>query len=220
MQSAGGPLRHVRAPRAIHFPTDAEVPESKLHLKLRTALFMILTRELAARACIGSEQFVYWNARDPRRCLAPDAFVKLGRSDEIFSSWKIWERGGPPELAVELLSESDDWEDNLERYHELGVRELVSFDPESQRLRVWDRVDEDLVERIVEESTTPSTTLGAFWVVASVDGTPGLRLARDVEGRELWPTPAEFESQARQADQRVAAARIAELEEELRRRGG
>ncbi len=225
MQSTGGRLRHVRAPRAIHFPTEAEVPESKLHLKVRTALFLILTRELAARACIGSDQFVYWNARDPRRCLAPDAFVKLGREDEAFASWKTWERGGPPELAVEILSESDDWEDKLERYHELGVRELVSFDPESTRLRVWDRVDEDLVERVLDDDTaTPCTTLGGFWVVAAADGTPALRLARDARGKQLWPTPGEaeaHEAQARRTEHsaRVAAEkRVAELEKKLQKR--
>ena len=100
--------------------------ESKLHLELRTALYQILKRELASRACIGSEQFIYWNAKDPRRCLAPDAFVKLGARDEAFTTWKTWERG-TPELAVEVLSDHEDWEDRLDRYHELRVRDAWSF---------------------------------------------------------------------------------------------
>jgi len=68
------------------------VPENKRHLLLRTALLLLLQRELAGCvAAIGCEQFVYWNARDPRRCLAPDVFVKLGVEDSIFDSWKCWE---------------------------------------------------------------------------------------------------------------------------------
>lgn len=61
---------HVRPPRSIHVPTAAAVPETRWHVILRL--------ELGSRARIGSDQFVYWNAKDPRRCIAPDAFVKLG----------------------------------------------------------------------------------------------------------------------------------------------
>jgi Uma2 family endonuclease len=209
MQSPGSRVRHLRPARAIHFPSEAEVPETKLHLQLRTALFMILTHELAARARIGSDQFVYWNAKDPRRCLAPDVFVKLGGPDERFDSWKTWVRG-TPEVAVEILSENEAWEEKLDRYHELGVRELVSYDAEVARIRVWDRVDDDLVERVVE-GVTPCLTLEAFWVVAlGEDGQRSLRLARDVAGLDLWPTPVE-------AVQKAAETRIAELEAKLRR---
>ena len=176
------------------------MPETKLHLKLRTALYLILTRELAPRACIGSDQFVYWNAKDPRRCLAPDAFVKLGGHDDEFRSWKTWERG-TPELAVEILSDDEDWEEKLDWYHELGVRELVSYDPSRARLRVWDRVSEDLVERVVEGPTTPCLTLGLHWVICPLAGEPVLRLAHDAEGASLLPTAEE-----------AALARVAELE--------
>ncbi len=184
------------------------MPETKLHLKLRTGLFLILEREIAARACIGSDQFVYWNAKDPRRCLAPDLFVKLGKPDETFDSWKTWERG-TPDLAVEILSESDDWEEKLDRYHELGIRELVSFDPTSAGVRVWDRVDEDLVERVVQ-APTPCLVLGLHWVVGALGGERALRLTRDSQGADMLPTPEEAE--------KSALARVAELEAKLRER--
>ena len=71
---------------------------------------------------------VYWDPTDPSRCLAPDAFVRLGVPDSIFGSWKTWERGAP-EVAVEIVSDSDvseaSWDAKLLRYQELGVRELV-----------------------------------------------------------------------------------------------
>jgi Uma2 family endonuclease len=164
-----------------------------------------LTHELAVRAAIGSDQFVYWNAKDPRRCLAPDVFVKLGTPDDAFATWKTWERG-TPELAVEILSENEDWADKLERYHELGVRELVSYDPVAKRIRAYDRIREDLVERVVSGST-PCLSLGLQWMVAPLAGDPILRVSRDEGGTSLLPTPEE-----------AALARVAELEAQLRKR--
>jgi len=40
-------LRYVRAPEPIHFPEEAEVPEGKRHLALRTFLFRVLQFALA-----------------------------------------------------------------------------------------------------------------------------------------------------------------------------
>jgi Uma2 family endonuclease len=144
------------------------------------------------------EQFIYWNARDPRRCCSPDAFVKLGVRDEMFETWKTWERG-VPELVVEILSSTDGehltWQEKLERFHELGAREVVRFDadaPAGERVRAWDRIDDDLVERVVEGDATPCMTLGLFWVVGPVDGVDiGLRLARDAGGKEVVASPLE-----------------------------
>jgi Uma2 family endonuclease len=191
------PLRYKRAPRPIHFPTDLEMPEGKVHFKMCTLLYQILERAYSGQASLGCDQFVYWNAREPRRCLAPDAFVRRGRPDDLFKSWKTWERGAP-ELAVEIVSDTDradPWEEKLERYHEMGVRELVRFDaddPPGTRIRVWDRVEEDLVERELHGDTTPCATLSLHWVVAPGEGLPAaLRLARDPEGRDLLPSPAE-----------------------------
>jgi Uma2 family endonuclease len=212
-------VRHVRAPRRVVFPSEAEVPEGKRHYKLRTFLYQVLELALADRACIGCDQFVYWNARLPGRCLSPDAFVYLGAPDCDFESWKTWERG-TPQLAVEIVSDPGteifDWDRRYQSYLELGVRELVRFDPdapEGARVAVWDRVDDDLIERVVEADATPCLTLGLHWIVRPVEGYPaGLRLARDPEGSDLLLSPAEERDAARR--------RVAELEAELARRGG
>jgi Uma2 family endonuclease len=109
----------------------------------RTFLFRLLAYALAPEHSVGSEQFVYWNAGHPARSLAPDVFVKLGVRDAAFRSWKTWEEGGVPELAVEIVSASDAdeeaWQAKLGKYRELGVKELVRFDPADSpgaRLRV------------------------------------------------------------------------------------
>ncbi len=66
-------------------------PRAQLHV--RTLLFKPLDFVLGDAHAIGSDQFVYWNARDSRRCFAPDVFVKLDRQPEVFGSWKTWEQG-------------------------------------------------------------------------------------------------------------------------------
>jgi len=237
-----GSSEYLRPPVPVHFPEAELVPESKRHLEQRTALYRILTLAFQDQAAIGSDQFVYWDPTDPRKCLAPDVFVRLGAKDDVFRTWKVWERGAP-DVAVEIVSESDerdrDWNDKLERYRRLGVRELVCFDPEADppSLRVWVGVDGDLVERRVEGLTARSHCLPGRWTVVE-HPTFGsqLRLGR-LEGADLFPTPeeqqrevaklerqaAERERQAaeRERELRVAAeARIRELEAELRRRDG
>jgi hypothetical protein len=50
-------LRHVREPNAIYFPEEAEVPEGKRHLVLRTFLFRLLQFALGPGHSVGSDQF-------------------------------------------------------------------------------------------------------------------------------------------------------------------
>jgi hypothetical protein len=211
-------LRYRREVRPLLFPDsepeDERVPEGKLHKLLTTFLFELLIYAFGDRHTIGGDQFLFWNARDPERRCAPDAFVKLGRPDEVFRSWKTWERG-TPELVVEVEGEASGqrhpWRDRLERYHELGAREVVRFDfdaPPGERVHVWDRIEDDLVERVVERESTPCLSLGLWWVVRDVSGLgPALRLARDAAGEDLVISRTEAD-----------ARRIAELQAELARR--
>jgi Uma2 family endonuclease len=229
--------RYLREPNAVYFPSEETVPESKRHLMMRTALFQLLTLELGGRFAIGSDQFVYWNARDPGRRLAPDVFVATSHRDFVFDSWKTWEHGAP-NLAVEITSPSDappePWARKLERYQEAGVQELVRFHPdapEGERLRVWDRIDGDLVERAVEGDRALCNALSLTWVVRpSPELGPMLRLARDQQGAALLPTleEARAEEERRRAEEerrraeeerrRVGAEqRVSELEAELRK---
>lgn len=186
-------LRHVRPVEPIVFPAsepwEEHLGQSKRHLGLCTILAELLRELIGPNDSYGADQYVYWNARTPRVCLAPDGFVKLGVPDEIFDTWKTWEKG-VPELAVEVLSPSDTPErwtfaEKLRKYHELGVRELVCFNtdaPPGERLRVWDRLREDLVERVVEDERTPCLTLGddVEWIVAPAEVWPAaLRLVKD-----------------------------------------
>jgi Uma2 family endonuclease len=235
---------YVRPPVPIDFPAGEVVPEGKRHQLLRTALFDILTVAFADRAGIGCDQFVYWNARDPKVCVAPDVMLRFGQPDDIFDSWKTWQRGAP-HLAVEIASAPGEIEPKVPKYHELGVEELVAFDADDRAapLRIWHREGEDLVEQELRGARTAlSVTLDAYWTVRE-DTKLGLilRLAHDPEGKELFPTRAEAEVRAREAEarareaevrareaerdaeasaRRAAEARIRELEAELARRDG
>jgi hypothetical protein len=73
-----------------YFPVYAEMPETKRHLEQRTLLYQVLKLAFGDRAAVGCDQFVYWDRSDPRLCLAPDAFVCLGETNDLFPSWKVW----------------------------------------------------------------------------------------------------------------------------------
>ncbi|HVY24989.1 MAG TPA: Uma2 family endonuclease [Polyangiaceae bacterium] len=225
-----GERRYLREPVPLVFPTDEEVPEHKLHVELRTALYQLIQLALGDHVIVGTEQFVYFDAANPQRRLAPDVMVWVGAKDEIFGAWKVWERGAP-HVAVEIVSPSDKppgpWKKKLERYQQCGVSELVRFDPEakSERLRIWDRVDGDLVERDVTAANGHACDALGLWWCVSKDPTLGLmlRLSRDSAGAELLPTLAEarlLEAEARtrmEAEKQRAEAEKQRAEAEKQR---
>ncbi|HEY3235707.1 MAG TPA: Uma2 family endonuclease [Polyangiaceae bacterium] len=201
------------------------MPETRRHLELRTALFQILQSVYGRRATVGSEQFVYWDPTDPAQCCAPDVMLRLGEPDAPFDVWKVWERGAP-HIAIEIISDSDSsdhpWEAKLERYRHVGVKELVRFDGDDSKhaLRIWDAVEGDLVERApaVPEFAYSAVLEAYFCVRDGYSVGPMLRLSRDAEGRDLFPTPQEARQAEAEARER-AEARVRELEAELQRRG-
>jgi hypothetical protein len=210
---------YERAPQPLVFPEEEEVPESKRHLALRTILFAFLERAFGDRAAIGSEQFVYFDAGDPRRCVAPDAFVRLGAENDDFPTWKVWERGAP-DVAVEIASVHErSWDEKLADYRAIGVRELVRFEPEAssgKRLRVWDRVDEDLVPRVVNGDRAASRALGGTWCVGrGARYAVALRL-EDASGAIL-PTDAEAERAAKEAERAAREVERARADREQER---
>ena len=155
---------------------------------------------------------MYYDATDATKCLAPDVFVKLGIQVKDFESWFTWERGAP-ELAVEVVSESDrmklSWAQKLERYEACGVQELVRFDPQrDMTTQVWDRVDGKLVERAADSKDTfECRTLGLYWTI-EMDRDYGyqLRLCIDHAGEVLLPTPQETVLHLREALNEARAA--------------
>ena len=198
--------------------------QSGRHFLMCKALYEILRAAAGDEHTVSCDAFVYFDAANPERKLAPDGAVKLGVPQHTFDSWKTWERGAP-EIAFEILSPSDAperwaFEEKLLRYRALGVSELVVFHADAEpgsRLRVWDRIDGDLVERAVAGERTPCLTLDAHLLVAPVDELPAcVRLAEDPEGRHLYPT--EPEARAREAGARQKAEADREREADARQK--
>jgi len=103
----------------------------------------------------------------------------------------------------------------LARYQSMGVRELVRFDPEARpgqpMLRIWDRVDDSLLERDLATGPFQSSVLDVRWIVAGADDhAAALRITQSLDSDALVLT----RRKARQAAER----RVLELEAELRRR--
>ena len=224
-------LLHVRPVRPLHFP-HSEPEEEHLgqhprHEDLCMFLKLILRSIVGPEHAVSADMFVYWMAtvNDDRGRRAPDAALKLGLPQAKMyehGAWKTWELG-VPELVVEILSLSDTRErwtlqEKREAYETMGVAEFVCFDldaPEGRRIRVWDRVEGDFVERVVEGERTPCLTLcRAFgelfeWTIAPAAPWPlALRVLR---GGALVALPEE-RAAAAQADADAARARVAELE--------
>ncbi len=226
-------IEHVRPPRPLRFlanDPEWDLGQSTRHFKLCVFLWETLRRVVGPGSTVGADNFVYFDGADADRKCAPDAFVRVGVPDAEFSSWQTWEKG-TPELCIEILSPSDTVEflslaKKLEAFHSMGTREVICFDvdaPEGARLRAWDRIDGDLVERVVNAERTPCLTLGKWFHVAPLGGMPSaLALADDEHGHGMVLTHAEANialeaALAREAEARRAAeARVAELEELLR----
>lgn len=235
---AASPPSHLVFPEEK--PFEECVTETKRHFEARTMLYLVLKKayEMAAKrhregkrrqVAIGCDQFVYYDATDPKKCFSPDVFVKVNSNVRDFPTWKVWELG-TPDLVVEVMSDhdrsSDVWRRKLERYKAGGVREVVRFDATSEDpIAVWDRVGDLFVERKrVGSALFECKTLGLYWL-AIPDPTYGplLRLAKDRAGKQVLPTPLESELHLEQelAEERRLRAEVDHarlLEEEARER--
>jgi len=222
MSSLG--IRYVREIRPLEFPEsdpEWEMGEGQEHQLLCQLFRDSLSAAAGPGASVGCDQFVYFDASDPQRKCAPDGFVKLDVPHQRFDTWKTWEKG-TPELCVEILSLSDTrerlpLEEKLRRFHIMGVDEVVAFDadaPIGKRMRAWDLLSGDLIERIVENETTPCRTVGKWLVIRpcsdlSLDA--ALRLSEDRAGERLVPSPVEA-AIARERSEKDRA--VSELEAE------
>lgn len=195
------------------YPAEDDVPESMLHLRLRTMLYLLVRHYLAergVRALTGSEQFIYFVEGNPRRSLAPDVYVILDEDPErIIRTWKTWQEGRAPDLGVEIVSD-DPHKDYVWaplRYAEAGVRELIVFDPfdgpERYRWHVYRRDEAGDLVRVARSSDdrTWSEVLQCHlrWIPEGEDGAQ-LRLGEGPNGGRLVPTAVEQERAAKEAE--------------------
>ncbi len=219
------------------YPVEERGGEEILHRWIVELLRPLVERWLAERrelALTGADQFSYWRRGDTRKRVAPDVFVLPGvRPDRRIRSWKIWQDGVVPSFALEVVSQDVD-KDYIEGpvlYGELGVRELIVFDPDWEqdqaryRFQVYRRVGKRGLVRaeVTNEDRVRSRVLGC-WVRAVGGGEQlRLRLATGATGDALFATEAERERGEKEralADkERALADRERALAEKERERG-
>ncbi|MCC6874889.1 MAG: Uma2 family endonuclease, partial [Sandaracinaceae bacterium] len=158
--------------------------------------------------------------------VAPDVFVLPGvRPTRRIRSWKTWTEGTVPSFALEVVSQDvdKDYIDAPALYRELGVEELVIFDPDFEddpdrlRFQVYRRVGKRGLVRVLatNEDRARSKVLGC-WLRATGQGEElRLRLATGDQGEVLFPTEAEDEREAKERE-REAKEREREAKERER----
>lgn len=240
---------HATEPSRPFYPVCDDVVETGFHafaIRLLVELFEGYFAAAGRPNLVLGNQFFYYKRGDPRAVVAPDVYVieDDDRPATSVESWKTWEPDfKAPTLAIEIVSERHhkDYADAmLERYQQLGVRELVRYDAEGGRRRkreLFAHFVRDEQGQLVRQPVFGERVhLVAFdvWLVRQPDQT--LRLGVGPRGAVLWPRACEraaaaehsFEAVLERADaaaQRAATAEaalqdaLAELERLRRERG-
>ena len=183
---------------------------------------------------VGGNQFIYYRQGDPSACIAPDVYLIENEPTPVeeVKSWKVWERGGKvPSLVVEIVSDEylkDYKQDTLDRYQEMGVRELFRYDPDRDRgpRRLFGRTrkllshfvrDEAgrLVERELKRPERAASAQYDFWLMHRAPRT--LRVGYGPEGLAVWPTRMEAEAQRADVAEKRAEAEAQRAEVEAQR---
>lgn len=210
---------------AAIYPVCDDMGETGFHHFATNLLIELLSTYLAALerpAFVRGNQFFYYKKGDPRAVVAPDVYVVEGheRHPTQVDNWKTWEPGeDPPVFALEIVSEvyRKDYADTfLERYQQLGVRELVRYDPRGGHRRKREvfahfvRDDQgQLVRRPVFGERVHLVSYEELWLVRHAGDV--LRIAVGPKGSVLWPTAAErAAAEAERADAEAERAAAAE----------
>jgi hypothetical protein len=251
MQSSARKTRTVRESELERAREDALYPvEDKVGEDILQTLIAEMLRPLIERwyasldkpRFVGADQFIYYAEGVPTKVVAPDIYDLPGvPPGKRVRSWKVWKTGIVPDLAIEIVSSTDiykDYHDVPGRYDELGVKELIIFDPDhasdTDRVR-WQRyrrVKRRGLARIEHSNADriQSRVLGCFLRVVGEGDAARLRLGTGPNGDDLFPTAEEAERaakdaeraarEAEHAEKEAALARIAELEAQLAQRRG
>jgi Uma2 family endonuclease len=211
---------------------------------LRPLLARFLTERAAARGRreawnVGSDQFIYWQKHNSSARIAPDIYVLRGvPQSRVIRSWKVWETGIAPLFCLEVVSHDaeKDYVDAPSLYANLGVNDLVIFDPEARerrgraRFQVYRRVgSRGLVSvEVTNEDRVRSRTLGCWLRAVGHGDEQRIRVALGARGEDLLPTDAEraeradeerAEKERERAARLAAEAEVARLRAELAKRG-
>lgn len=138
---------------------------------------------------VGGDFFWYPVEGDPKTVVAPDVLVVKGTPKIELRSYRQWEHGGVPALAVEVLSHSNTWAEmtrKLAFYQRFGTHEYWVYDPLDGAFEVYLR-DGDEFRSVVDPGAgfiSPATG-----VHVHVEGTE--LVVTDPNGGHRWLTPTQ-----------------------------
>jgi hypothetical protein len=197
------------------YPASDDMGEHEIQRLIAELLRPMLARFLAEQqrvAHVGADQFIYWEEGKPGSRIAPDVYVLPGIDPDIaIRSWKVWETGVRPSFALEVVGDdiTKDYEDGPALYDQLGVDELLVFDPHASatsrrriRFQLFRRVGKrGLVRAFASQGDRVyAKTLGAFVRAIGRDDGVRLRLGLGKTGDTLYPTEAEAERAAKEVE--------------------
>jgi Uma2 family endonuclease len=204
------------------YPTEEKLGKDILQRLILELLRPLVETYLAAKgikAFVGADQFIYFRLGDVRRRVAPDIYV-LPNVDpkRRVRSWKTWEEGIAPCFAIEVVSldVDKDYIDAPALYNELGVDELIVFDPAYEeeptrfRFQLFRRIARRGLVRIevTNEDRIRSKFLGCYLRAVALDGETRLRLATGSTGDVLVPTERDEKEHERAAKEHERSLRI------------
>jgi Uma2 family endonuclease len=207
-------LRHLdEVPRAIHYPSSDGKPmaETDLHWLAMVDLTLRLRHRYAEQpdVYVASNNLIYYEEGNPRRCFSPDVYVVLGAPKGVRRIYKVWEEGRPPTVVFEMSSRKTRREDlgpKRELCARLGIAEYWLFDPEH------DYLDPPLQGyRLVG---TNYQAIGADAAGHLISTSLGLRLA--VDGASIAPFDLATGEALLPPDERAAVAEAARADAESR----
>ncbi|HEY4159315.1 MAG TPA: Uma2 family endonuclease [Polyangiaceae bacterium] len=223
------------------YPVMEKMGEDILHRWIVELLRPLVAHWLESRgiqALVGADQFIYFKQHDPHERISPDVYVLPGLApDTHVSAWKTWLTGIVPSFALEVVSRSwkKDYHVIPEKCAELGLRELIIFDPNPEkhedgaRWQVYRRVRGRFTcVEVSERDRVRSRELGCYLRAVGEGSALRLRIATGARGRTLFATPEEAERRVRssarsamdaeRSAKKAALARVAELEKMLAKR--
>jgi Uma2 family endonuclease len=119
----------------VEYPSSDGKPmaETDLHRDWMYIIIHRLQRFFAGRRVyVSGNLLIYYEEGDPRKCVAPDAFVVKNCKPGRRETFRIWQEGRTPHFVLETTSKTTRREDAGKKnkiYAELGIPEYFLYDP-------------------------------------------------------------------------------------------
>ena len=222
------PLKAAAVSEIFYPETDGmPLPDGAYQLEHFLETLEILKRFFRAFAdvLVSGNTFIYYEEGNPRALVSPDCYVAFGVDVGLYmrnDNYRVWDMGKPPDFALEIGSAStarNDVGEKRELYARLGIGEYWRFDPSGGEHYGYGLLGERLVDGEYVEMEMSRELDGRTW---GFSPTLNLELHWD-DGRLRFydPVGVRWLESAEETEDRakLAEARLAELEAELRRLG-